>query len=147
MEEFTICNKYFTSLATQAFKNLLDDENFSDVKLLTSDDKQIKAHKVVLGSSSNFFKKIFCQNTDNNLIIYLKGISYKELSWMMNFIYIGRCKVEQSELDRFLSIGKELEVEGIQDVEKQNDPIEYDNDIGIVVENLEDKSGRHNFVF
>ena len=145
MEQFTIFNNYFTSLATQAFKKLLDDQNYADVKLLTSDNKQITAHKVVLGTSSTFFKNIFAQNTDQNLLIYMKGISYKELSWIMNFIYLGQCKVEQTEMKRFISIRKELEVESFQEEEKKNNHNKDVNNIENVVDKMVEEIYNTNF--
>ena len=118
MEQFTIHNNYFDTLATNTFKNLLDDEYFTDVKLITADNKQIKSHKVILSTYSIFFKNVFLNSAETNLAIYLKDILYTELCWILNFIYIGQCKIEQTELDRFLSVGKDLEVQGIMEEDR-----------------------------
>jgi len=111
MQKVAITNNQFTDLATKTFNDLIDDQLFTDVTLVTADDKQVKAHKVVLGASSKFFKSVFAKNTDNKLLIYLKDITHKELTWMMYFIYLGQCQLEQTELERFVSVGKDLKVE------------------------------------
>lgn len=115
MQQIALNNNQFESLATKAFKNLHGDKVLTDVKLVTADDKQIKAHKVVLGAISKFFKSIFTKNQDDSLLIYLKDISHKELSWIIDFIYLGQCMIDQTDLERFVAIGKDLKVEGIME--------------------------------
>ena len=44
----------FNTLAPDVFRKLIRDKHFTDVTLATGDGKQIKAHKVILGSSSIF---------------------------------------------------------------------------------------------
>ena len=63
--------------------NLFKEDDFTDVTLATADDQQLKAHKVILSSSSPFFKKIFKKNTHKNPLIYLKGIHCNELESIM----------------------------------------------------------------
>ena len=65
MDQFTISNNYFNTMATKMFKNLRDDKNFTDVKIITADNKQIKSHRIILGTYSNFFKNIFIKNKEN----------------------------------------------------------------------------------
>ena len=89
METFTIFHNQFGHLVPEIFRNLLDDKIFTDVTLITSDDKLIQAHSVVLGSRSNFFKPIFTNNLHPNIAIYLKDVTAEELLWMMNIIYLG----------------------------------------------------------
>ena len=43
-EKFTLTHNQFARLAPEAFKNLFNDEYFSDITLATKDNKQIKAH-------------------------------------------------------------------------------------------------------
>ena len=52
--------------AANSFKNLWNNNNFTDVTLATEDDKQIKAHKVILSSFSNLFTKILFRNPHPN---------------------------------------------------------------------------------
>ena len=42
------------------------DGEFTDVTLALSDGKQIRGHRAILAASSNFFRKIFRQNSIGN---------------------------------------------------------------------------------
>ena len=48
----------FSSNAGKAFTQLWGAEDFFDVTLASGERKQIKAHKNVLSSSSNFFRQV-----------------------------------------------------------------------------------------
>ena len=52
----------FKDNAVNAFGSLKDDEDFTDVTLACEDGMQVKAHKVVLASSSPFFQNILRKN-------------------------------------------------------------------------------------
>jgi hypothetical protein len=94
------------------FSSLFEESNFSDVTLACEDNKQIRAHKVVISSGSQFFNNVLLQNPHPNPLIYLK-ISYAALQAILQFIYLGQCQVELGEVEGFLAIARELQVEGI----------------------------------
>ena len=50
MESFTLSYNNFSCLASQSFKSLLNDPNYIDVRLVTADDKQFNAHKIILST-------------------------------------------------------------------------------------------------
>ena len=106
---------HFETNAPNTFRNLWNDQDFVDVTLATADDKQIRAHKVILSSCSQFFRNILLKNPHQNPLLYLKGIRYKELLMEMQFIYLGQCEVGQYELQDFLTTGKDLEVGGLME--------------------------------
>jgi hypothetical protein len=62
------------------FRELSEEKDFFDVTL-ACDDSQIQAHKVILSACSPFF--LFP-------LLYLKGVKYKELLSVLNFMYIER---------------------------------------------------------
>ena len=57
------------------FKSLLQSGDFSDVTLVSKDNTRVKAHKVILGGGSKFFKEIL-SHMDNhpNPLIYMMGV-------------------------------------------------------------------------
>ena len=111
----------FANNASNSFKNLWQDGHFTDVILATMDDKHIKAHQVILSSSSNFFKNIFIKNPHPNPLIFLTGINHKELELVMKFIYQGKCNVESSDIEKFLAAGSLLGISGlVKDETKEN---------------------------
>ena len=89
------------------------DRYYTDVTLVTMDDKQIKAHKLILSSSSNFFKNIFVTNPHPNTLIYLKDINHKELELVLKFMYHGKCNVDRSDIENFLATGSQLGISGL----------------------------------
>ena len=52
----------FPKIVRSAFEDLRTDNDFTDVTLVSSDGKQFEAHKVVLVSTSPFFKELFKKN-------------------------------------------------------------------------------------
>ena len=103
----------FESMAAKTFKDLLCDNNFTDVTLACDDDKQINAHKIILSSCSPFFERIFMKNSNKDLLIYLKGVTFSDLELVMRFIYLGEAEIDREDLQRFLEVSKELEIKGL----------------------------------
>ena len=103
----------FETTAGNSFRELWEEQHFTNVTLVCDDEKQIKAHKVVLSSSSAFFKRILTKNLHEHPLIYLKGIAFAELENIVQFIYQGQTEVRQSNLNRFLNAAKDLEVKGL----------------------------------
>ena len=99
--------------APNSFRLLWNEKIFTDVTLATSDGHQIKAHKFLLSSCSEFFLDILRENPHQNLLLYLKGIKYAELEMILKFIYTGQCELPEDELDTFLNAGADLRVKGL----------------------------------
>ena len=75
MEDTLVCGwDEFESHAANTIKQLWDDKESTDVTLVTMDEQQINVHRIVLSSSSSFFKLILSKNPQKNLVIYLKDI-------------------------------------------------------------------------
>ena len=115
MDKYNLCWNEFENCASATIKTLWSDNAFTDVTLVCDDDKQIAAHKVILGSSSSFFRKILHANQYKHLFIYLKGIGYNELTSLLRFMYLGQTEVEHDDLDKFMNAAKELKVRGLHE--------------------------------
>jgi hypothetical protein len=105
----------FTDNAPNYFRQLWEDQHFTDVTLATADNRQIKTHKVIISLCSTFFKRILIRNPHKNPLIYLKGIEYKYLESIMKFIYLGQCHVENNEYQDLLQTAKDLEIIGLKE--------------------------------
>ena len=112
-EKFKLNWNDFGSSTVHTFKDLLTDEDFTEVTLACDDDKQIKAHKAILSASSPFFKRILKKNPHQHPLVYLKGITQQSLQAIIHFIYLGETEVEQEDLDVFMAAAKELEIRGL----------------------------------
>ena len=78
-QTFNIGHNKFEQLAPQIVRNLFNYKNFTDVTLVTNDNRFMNCHKVVLSASSVFFKNVLTQNPHPNPLIYLKDIIYKNI--------------------------------------------------------------------
>lgn len=106
-----------------AFRDLRAESDLFDITLCCSEPggefRDVRAHRVILSACSSFFKKMFRQQEaqltqSQNPYIFLKGITFNELSSLLDFMYQGEVNVADKDLDAFLSISEELEVEGLQ---------------------------------
>ena len=70
-------------------KELMMNEDFSDVTLVTEDKKHIKASINILGACSPVFKDNLKKDMNSSPIIYLRGVQHSEMKPMMQFIYHG----------------------------------------------------------
>ena len=109
---FRLVRNDFSFEAAKTLRSLFDQADFSDVTLVSEDQKQISAHKVILASGSPFFKNIFLLNPHPKPLIYLK-VKFSDLQGIVRFVYTGQCHVGEEELDAFLELAKTLEVVGL----------------------------------
>ena len=56
------------------YENLHNEKDFTDVTIVSNDGDMIKAHKVVLGACSQFFKQVFLEKPHEHPLLFLKGI-------------------------------------------------------------------------
>ena len=105
-------NDFQTNL-TLAFRDLREDKEFTDVTLACEDGQQVEAHKVVLISSSPFFKSLLQRNKHPHPLIYMRGLKSKDLVAMIDFLYHGEANVYQESLDSFLAIAEDLQLKGL----------------------------------
>ena len=111
-EKFCLRWNDFESNISVAFRELREEKDFFDVTL-ACDDSQLQAHKVILSACSPFFRNILRKNPHQHPLLYLKGVKYKELVSVLNFMYMGEVNVAQEELNSFLSVAEELRVKGL----------------------------------
>jgi len=105
----------FQQSAKETFRSLVNEEDFMDVTLSCDDDKQIKAHKVILSACSPFFKRILLKNPHPNPLLFISGVAYRDLKAILNFMYLGETNVEQSHLDSFMSACNIIKVKGLSE--------------------------------
>ena len=65
-ENFSLRWTEFQVNASNSFRKLRNTEDFFDVTLVSDDQKQISAHKVVLSASSEYFKNVLRGNTHSH---------------------------------------------------------------------------------
>ena len=103
----------FQSNVSESFRELRNDLDFCDVTLTSKDNQHIKAHKVILAASSQFFMEILRTNKHSHPLIYMRGTKDKDLVAIVDFIYHGEAYVYQEDLDNFLALAEELQLKGL----------------------------------
>ena len=104
---------------SRTFKQLRHEEDFYDVTLVSEDQKQIQAHKLVLSSCSEYFSNILKHNKHLNPLLCFENLSTKDIQYVLDYIYNGEVQVEHDQLDRFLDIAEKLKLEGLNTVRKK----------------------------
>jgi len=111
-EKFCLRWNDFETNISVAFRELREEKDFFDVTL-ACDDSQIQAHKVILSACSPFFRNVLRRNPHQHPLLYLKGVKYKDILSVLNFMYMGEVNVAQEELNTFLSVAEDLRVKGL----------------------------------
>ena len=116
MEDEKLCLKWndFQKNLPTSFGELRGDSDFTDVTLVC-EEQSIKAHKVILSASSPFFKKLLKTHSHPQPLIYMRGIRSSELCAIIDFIYLGEARIFQEQLETFLALAEELELNGLEE--------------------------------
>ena len=96
-----------------AFGTLRNDKEFTNVTLACEDGQQMEAHKIILASSSPFFKKILKKSKHPHPLIYLRGFQSKDVMSILDFLYFGEANICVEDLDSFLVIAEEIQLKGL----------------------------------
>ena len=122
-------------------KDLMMNEEFSDVTLVTEDKKHIMANINILSACSPVFQGIF-KKEKKSRIMYLRGIQYSEMESIMQFIYLGEATFYEERMEEFLAVAKSLEIKKLCNAETDDDPMDENlpSDQEASNENLEEKS-------
>jgi len=122
-EKFCLKWNDFESNISVSFKSIREDKELFDVTL-ACDDNQIQAHKLILSACSPFFRDVFRRNPHQHPLLYLRGIKYRDIESILQFMYHGEVNVAQEDLNNFLSISEELRVKGLtQGKDEKTDPV------------------------
>lgn len=114
----------FSRNSEKTIRNLANDTLFTDVTLLSDDCKRIKAHKVILSSSSDFFRDVLSETSAGEPLLFLKGIQHSELQAIIKFMYIGTIEIAQEDFKKFLKAATDLQIEGLQEFKNVDDSID-----------------------
>jgi len=103
---------------SEAFRIMRDNSELFDVSLGTAktngSGKPLRAHKVILSAYSPAFKEMFRHNSrQSDPFIYLKGVTYMELSNLLDFMYNGEVNVTKANLNDFLLLAEDLQIKGL----------------------------------
>ena len=119
-EKFCLKWNDFQTNVSNTFRKLRTSEHFYDVTLVSDDQQQVQAHKVVLSSSSEYFKNILTSNKHSHPMLCLSGVNKEDLKNILDFIYNGEIQIYQDKLDIFLDIAQRFQLEGLIQEKKED---------------------------
>ena len=122
-EKFCLKWNDFQTNITNSFRKLRTAEDFYDVTLVSDDQQQVSAHKVVLSASSEYFSNILKSNKHSHPLLCLSGVNSKDLKDILDYIYNGEIQIYQENLDSFLNIAERFKLEGLI-AQESNNPME-----------------------
>ena len=112
-EKFCLKWNDFQTNISNSFANLRSEEDFSDVTLVSDDQRIFKAHKIVLLSCSDYFKNILKTKKHFDPMLCLVGFNSLELSHILDYMYDGEVSIYQEELDMFIDKAQQLQLKGL----------------------------------
>ena len=112
-EKFCLRWNDFEKNISSAFKDIREDKEFFDITI-ACEDEQLQAHKLILSACSPFFKGVLRRNQHQHPLLYLKGVSFRDMEAVLNFMYHGEVNVAQDDLNSFLQVAEDLRVKGIK---------------------------------
>ena len=90
-----LASENFRESAIVNLKQIWRSREFTDVTLVSSEGFRLEAHKTVLSSSSDFFRGILIENQHPSVLLYMRGVTHKELELLLELIYTGECQVRK----------------------------------------------------
>ena len=103
----------FANNISNAFYDLKENKDFTDLTLVCAEHQQVEVHKVVMAASSNFFKKVLKHIKHSHPLVYLKGIKIADMEALLSYMYQGQVSLAEENLNSFLILAEELEVRGL----------------------------------
>ena len=117
-ERFTVRWDEYQSNIVKCFKSLRSEDSLFDVTLVSDDQTQIAAHKLVLSASSEYFKNIFKKNKHSHPLLCLSGIRTQDVKNILDFIYNGEVQLLQDDLYQFMEVAQRFKLEGLTDIDE-----------------------------
>ena len=101
-EKYSLSWDTYSDHLKDMVKEMIRNDDFADVTLVSEDRKHIKAHKNILSACSPVFRDIVKINQNVAPIIYLRGIYFSELESIIQFIYIGEATFYKERMNEFI---------------------------------------------
>ena len=100
--------------------------DLSDVTLTCRGGAPFSAHKMILAAASTYFRNFFMEvrgKMNQHQVIFMKDIDPSEMEYLLQFIYLGEVDIPSLELERLITISKDLGIIGLDAVKKEEDVV------------------------
>ena len=109
----------FQNHVTRSFELFRNDSYLHDVTLVSDDYKHISAHKLVLSTSSEYFRNILQQTKQSQPLICLDGVSSHILESVLQYVYVGEVNVLHDDMEQFMNVATRLKLDGFMSSEDE----------------------------
>ena len=113
---------------------------FQNVTIVSDDNIKFKVNKLLLGACSPFIKSLMEEISSPDHFIHLTGINHRDLRPILDFIHLGKTKIDRSKKNEFLNIAVVLDIKAAienfkhltKSKSKKQSGDEVDSKIGVV---------------
>jgi len=126
---YTLKWKDFSPNVKSRVSDVIKEQSFCDVTLVSDDQKPFQAHRYVLSTFSPVLKDILLNNPHSHPLIYLRGVNHQELDSILQFIYLGKASVNHSNMKRFAQAAKDLQIKKLAENIRMGNPTESVDDL------------------
>ena len=92
-------------------RELMEDEIFTDVTLISDDFLPVRAHRSFLSRASSSFKTILMMQSGQIPSIFIRGSSKREIKSILEYIYLGETQVQEEDIASFLKLAKDFMIQ------------------------------------
>merc|ERR1712179_416945 len=125
---YTLKWKNFSPNVKSRVSDVIKEQSFCDVTLVSDDHKPFLAHRYVLSAFSPVLKDILLHNPHSHPLIYLRGVNHQELDSILQFIYFGKASVDHSNMKKFAQAAKDLKIKKLaENITMGNPPESFDD--------------------
>jgi len=103
-------------------EELCEADEYTDVTLAAG-TKFFSAHKLVLSICSPYFRQLFKHLGKDKPVIFLKDVDPEHLVLLLQYMYKGEIKVQETELVNVLSTAQSLDIRGLSDKSGQSSKV------------------------
>ena len=143
---YTLKWKYFDYNVKSRVSDVIKEQSFCDVTLVSDDHKPFLAHRYVLSSFSPVLKNILHNNPHSHPLIYLRGVNHQELDSILQLIYLGKATVYHRNVKRFAQAAKDLQIKKLAENIRFGSPSQptedLDNNVDIANEDINEEEPR-----
>ena len=100
----------FQSDAVNSRSHLYESKRFSDVTLVTDDQTQFEAHRIILAGASKVFYQLLSVSAEKSSLIFLNGVKSNALRDILEYIYLGNVSVNKDRVREFLRVARDLQL-------------------------------------
>jgi len=113
-DKFSLRFSGFERSVKTSWQNFQIEEHLYDMTL-ACEDKQIKAHRLIVSSFSPVLRNILMLNQSPNQVIYLRRVKYKDLQNLISYMYQGEVNVAEEDVSGFLEVAEDLNIKGLSE--------------------------------